>query len=73
MDTKLIAEQALLANPQVVSRIESAGPKGQYKAVGRTIAKAIAKKAGCSEHKATWACVNYVNSTAVEDEEINDF
>ena len=73
-DLKLIAEAGLAANNAVEKRIAKAGKTGQYKAVGRALARAVAKKAGCSEHQATWAVVNAFNTlNAEEDEEINDF
>jgi len=67
------AVAALAANPGVLTRIEAAGPKNQYKAVGRALAQAIAKKVDCTVHQATWALVNAAASAEADGEEINDF
>lgn len=72
-DVKVVAEAALMANGSVLERIVAAGPQGQYRAVGSTLARIVAKKAECSEHAATWALVNAAAKLSLEQsEEVNE-
>lgn len=64
-----IASAALAANTGIRERIRSAGPQGQYKAVGTALADVVASKAGVSRHAATWALVNAASRTSVASTE----
>lgn len=69
---RTLASKALDANPGCKTKIQEAGPKGQYKACSKALAALLAKKAEVSTHEATWALVNAVNDE-VDTSEINDF
>lgn len=63
--------KALVANPVVLERIQSAPATGQYKAVGLALANAVAKRASVDVNRATWALVNAANASSEASEEIN--
>ena len=64
---------ALDKNPTVVARLQAAGPTGQYKAVGSTLAASVAKRTGETVHQASWSLVNAYNNYVVADaEEVNE-